>query len=793
MKGADRLKKNYKEGRKHTKKLELAVYGKGGIGKSTISANLSAALAFAGKKVMQIGCDPKHDSTRLLMHGRNLPTVLDYLKDTEKENARLEDILGEGCFGIGCIEAGGPRPGVGCAGRGIISAFEFLDQHKAKSIYDIVLYDVLGDVVCGGFAVPVRREYADAIFLVTSGEYMALYAANNILRGIQNYDGDRYKRVAGIIYNERKITDEDGRVERFAKAVGLPICAKVPRSDAFARAEEEKLPLMELNHCEEEQKIFRELADQIISEPELYQACPLTDEELEQVVLGTVREPVSESKFQWSHAASETSTKEAVQNRSIAITVKAENEEKQKSQAIVVKEERKATHKNGVGTGKKNMENLIPKSGSSPNSNRPPLYGCAFNGAATTAVHLTDALVIAHSPKSCAFYTWQNISSPGRKNLFNRGILMPSAISPNFECTDMGQHEAVFGGMDKLRECVRTAMKRKPGAVIVISSCVSGMIGDDIRTIEELSTPEIPVIAIHADGDIAGDYMEGIRMCMHTIAEKLIDKSIKPEGRRVNIINETGIATTSDINYRIISGLLNDMGIEVNCRYLGDADCSQMRNLLAAPLNILASDTADGRDLKAWMIQQYGCQFMDEAFPIGFQSSRRWFFKLGEFFSCQDKVEKIIKQQEIIYQEEIEKLKPTLEGKRIMMTTINSNVDWILETADALGMKFVRIGVVNYLHQEVKITDYPERYPIDEDFDWKRMYEDVEELKPDIILSNYTSQVESGAYVIDATPMCPVVGFLSGIHMARRWAELFQIQREGEWRNDKALFEKYYA
>lgn len=144
--------------------MELAVYGKGGIGKSTVSANLSAALALRGHRVLQIGCDPKHDSTRLLMHGKDIPTVLDYLKGTSREWENTDSVLETGLCGIGCIEAGGPKPGVGCAGRGIISAFEFLERHQVKSRYDTVVYDVLGDVVCGGFAVPVRREYADAVF-----------------------------------------------------------------------------------------------------------------------------------------------------------------------------------------------------------------------------------------------------------------------------------------------------------------------------------------------------------------------------------------------------------------------------------------------------------------------------------------------------------------------------------------------------------------------------------------------------------------------------------------------------
>ena len=272
--------------------MELAVYGKGGIGKSTVSANLSAALALEGVRVLQIGCDPKHDSTRLLMHGQVIPTVLDYLKETVKEQEDPEAVLRTGFRGVGCIEAGGPKPGVGCAGRGIISAFEFLGRHQVKEQYDMVVYDVLGDVVCGGFVVPVRREYADAIFLVTSGEYMALYAANNILRGIRNFDGDSRCRVAGILYNERCLPDEDGRVRRFAGAVGLPVCARIPRSSAFSLAEEQNVTVMELDGYSEEQEIFRRLAEQVRKGLKLYPARPLTDEQLESVVLGAAKQDI---------------------------------------------------------------------------------------------------------------------------------------------------------------------------------------------------------------------------------------------------------------------------------------------------------------------------------------------------------------------------------------------------------------------------------------------------------------------------------------------------------------------
>ena len=190
--------------------IKIAIYGKGGIGKSTTTSNLSAALSQMGYRVMQIGCDPKADSTRNLLGGRIIPTVLGQIQEKGDE-LELEDIVFEGFGGVLCVESGGPTPGIGCAGLGIISAFNKLAELDAYEIYrpDIVLYDVLGDVVCGGFAMPMRNGYADHVFIVTSGEMMALFAATNIAHAVENFKGRSYAKYSGIILNERLVQDED--------------------------------------------------------------------------------------------------------------------------------------------------------------------------------------------------------------------------------------------------------------------------------------------------------------------------------------------------------------------------------------------------------------------------------------------------------------------------------------------------------------------------------------------------------------------------------------------------------
>ncbi|SHK66532.1 nitrogenase iron protein NifH [Anaerocolumna jejuensis DSM 15929] len=217
---------------------KIAVYGKGGIGKSTTVSNLSAALAARGLKVMQIGCDPKADSTRNLTGGVKIKTVLDVLRD--KYEATLQDIVTEGELGVLCVEAGGPVPGVGCAGRGIITAFEKLKELEAYEIYqpDIVLYDVLGDVVCGGFAMPIRGGYADEVCIVTSGEMMSLYAASNIAYAVKSFGGRGYASLKGLILNAKNIEKEEELVRDAAKEMEAPMLFKIDRNPLVQKAED---------------------------------------------------------------------------------------------------------------------------------------------------------------------------------------------------------------------------------------------------------------------------------------------------------------------------------------------------------------------------------------------------------------------------------------------------------------------------------------------------------------------------------------------------------------------------
>ena len=247
--------------------IKIAVYGKGGIGKSTTVSNVAAALAEKGLAVMQIGCDPKADSTIQLRHGREMHTVLD-LYNEKKQDLKLEDMTTTGYQGVICVEAGGPTPGLGCAGRGIIATFQLLEDLKLFETYkpDVVLYDVLGDVVCGGFAAPIREGYAEKVLIVTSGEKMALYAANNISSAVRNFEDRSYARIFGIVLNHRNVENETEKVQAFAEKSHIPIVGEIPRSDEIIRYEDQGKTVIEGDRDSEISQRFFDLANLLLED-----------------------------------------------------------------------------------------------------------------------------------------------------------------------------------------------------------------------------------------------------------------------------------------------------------------------------------------------------------------------------------------------------------------------------------------------------------------------------------------------------------------------------------------------
>lgn len=257
----------------------IAIYGKGGIGKSTTSSNISVALTKIGKKVLQIGCDPKHDSTYTLTK-RLVPTVIDALSDVEFHTEELspDDFVYEGVGGVLCVEAGGPPAGTGCGGYVVGQTVKLLKEHHLLEDTDVVIFDVLGDVVCGGFAAPL--QHADKAMVVTANDFDSIFAMNRIISAIgakaKNYD----VRMGGCIANRSDSTDQ---LDKYAAETGVKPLALFPQLDVIRRSRLEKKTLFEMNSEPELTPVLDEylrLAEQISGGVEVQSVTPMRDRDI---------------------------------------------------------------------------------------------------------------------------------------------------------------------------------------------------------------------------------------------------------------------------------------------------------------------------------------------------------------------------------------------------------------------------------------------------------------------------------------------------------------------------------
>jgi len=267
----------------HKNIRQIALYGKGGIGKSTISSNLTAALTCMGIKPAQIGCDPKADSVNTLMNGEFIDTISDIVREYGNSQETIRKAIYKGFNDILCMESGGPIPGQGCAGRGVLVALDLIRQYKIfeQNNIDLAVYDVLGDIVCGGFAQPIRHGFAEEVYIVTSGEYMALYAANNIAFSIKQFAQQGLKvRVGGIIGNLRNTPNEKEIIENFAEKLKLPVIQLIPRSDFVQKSELQGKTVIQSFPESEQAEIYSELARKILANKDKFIPEAITKQKL---------------------------------------------------------------------------------------------------------------------------------------------------------------------------------------------------------------------------------------------------------------------------------------------------------------------------------------------------------------------------------------------------------------------------------------------------------------------------------------------------------------------------------
>ncbi|MCL1904521.1 MAG: AAA family ATPase [Methanomassiliicoccaceae archaeon] len=730
----------------------IAVYGKGGIGKSTISSNLTAALSVGGKRVMQIGCDPKHDSTRLLIEGKDQRTVLQYLRDTKEEERDLEEVIRHGYKGCICVEAGGPEPGVGCAGRGIISAFDLLEDLGIDSIeLDIVTYDVLGDVVCGGFAVPLRNDYADTVYIVSSGEFMSIYAANNILRGTANYNPDR---IGGIIFNSRGDEEEKERIRRFSAAVGIPIIAEFARSKIFLEAEQLGKTVVEAFPDSDTAKKFFGLAEKVVL-GERYTAKFLSESELESVVL----------------------------DRSVI--------------------------KKADGVLKENVTtSAVKKKAACARHEKEVVHGCAFAGTMCVTLSVEGLATVLHAPRDCAHYAVQMVTNAMRRSFTNGDIPIRPFARPTVKCSNMKDEDMIFGSINSLEASVNQMIEEGNRTIAVVTSCPSGIIGEDIdgmmKRIKE-KDPDVTIIPIIEDGNIKGDYMQGATdACLQLI------RTLSKKGKRERSVNLVGVKTfgiNTLENISFVSSVLERMDVKVNCTCVGNTDVASVRNIPNAELCILMTPDTIATETMALMEKEFGLKATDNMARPGMKETELLIRELGEHFSEKEEAERLISEIRKEFNDRLEIIRPRLNKKDLYVVGMIRDINWIMEAAAGTGMNVVRCVVIDItdrseaaeLEKEYRIEMVPggkigilksmkdrtERIldpyiPTDPEMDaWIK--KDISKIRPDLLLSTYPID---GRIRTCYLPVNPDTTPFAGPEFAALWARTLKIPLKEGWKED---------
>ena len=709
--------------------VRVAMYGKGGIGKSTMSSNLTAALSDMGYRVMQIGCDPKHDSTRLLLGGEVKSTILDYMKNTPLDKRRLEDVLSEGYKGCLCAEAGGPEPGVGCAGRGIISSFDLLKELGGDSIErDVTLYDVLGDVVCGGFAVPLRNEYAEIVYVVSSGEFMSIYAANNILKGICNYDPNR---VGGIIFNSRGDPEEKVRIQKFSEAVGIPIVASFERSELFMTAEENGKTVVEMYPESSIAGTFRELAENVMRQRK-YGSDFLSEEDLERCILGR------------------SVTGRRVTKGTPALTVEKRPKRKYASRNVM---------------------------------NNEPHGGCAFSGANSTCASLKGAATILHCPLSCAQFAFQTVSNTiGRYRSYHTPV--EGYCDPVVHCTSMGDSDMIFGGTSKLDDELERCYADGYDRICVVTSCPSGIIGDDVRgTISKFEDRhgDVKVALVETDGNLNGDFMQGVIDSGIAICERFSEECEKTD--TVNLIGTKGLALNCMTSVSVETELLGRLGIGVNCIFPAGASVESISRISSARMNVMSNPDVFTRQL---------CRYLDDRFSIpsdpipvrpGIKGTRSWLMPLAEAFGKEKELDVLYRELKDDYEREISRYRGLLNGKGFCVLSATRDIDWILEAAESAGMERRRVVVIDrtdFSNDTDIESDYPDVL-LTERLDIVSEKNIISEIAPDIVISTVPIATEIPQISI---PLVQIPGPFTGVEFIRRVAATLVSSRKEGWRKD---------
>lgn len=671
----------------------IAVYGKGGAGKSTVSGNLSYLLSRKGS-VLHVGCDPKHDSTALLTGGRieTFATSPDPLP------------LYEGPNGMGCIECGGAEPGSGCAGKGLEMLFSRISGIEA----DYRVSDVLGDVVCGGFSVPARASNCDAVVIVVSGEFMSLYAANNILRGLSNINPGPC--VMGLVLNRRGTEDEERNVDAFAESTGLPILCDLPRSPLFARAEAAGRPLCDLFPDSPEARSLERFSELVSGRPALHVPRPLSDEAMCDIVAGRIPG---------------------------------------KGCGCRPRRER------GCGFETYDCERNVTYSGPAA------VPSCTSHGAADAAMRIQDVATVIHGPRNCAYLGEYAFRRRAQSTSAERSGPIPGCATYS---TGMDASSA-FTAADIVTEAVLRAKRDGFSRAFLVPTCPSEIMGVDLRGEAARASAETGVDVIPAAPDLTflGSKFGGAFGVYRALAERMPPMDAVPG--TVNLVARWFYGVGRDRNLASLGRMMGLLGLRQGRRFLDYTSYDDVMGFREGEFDIQLGRTRFNRRISEMLSEVTGRRgALELDVPVGLSESLAWVRGLSGYTGRGDMLADAERSLAEAFREGIDEVLPETEGRRAVLYCLTTrDVAWQVETLSAMGMEVEAVfadGWVVDHNEAVPELGIPVR-----EGDASTLAGMLAEDPPDIVVTNDPNRVgRLGA------PRAPLGARTYGVEGAVGWA-----------------------
>jgi len=655
-----------------------------------------------------------------------------------------------GYNGIKCIECGGPEPGVGCAGRGVIQMLNLLrEQGLDTKQFDYVFFDVLGDVVCGGFAVPMREGYADEVYIVTSGEIASLYAANNIAKGIKRFSTSHGK-LGGLIGNGRGTKNEQEVIATFAQLIGTEMITFIPKSELIVQAEIASKPIMNFVPNSTIADAFKTIANHIERKQAPVVPKPLTDKELD--------------CFLYEHCYN-TEAKEHSSTKNL--------QQPQPNEIHLV-----------------TRKNLIPdKKTTSCYANRAPVQGCSLAGAFSAVRKIKDTVTIMHAPQGCA-----TVSFSGH---LSRAAYLPAneRRPPNLLCTNMQETDVIFGGLKNLQETVLKVHKKFPSHVIfIITSCPAGIIGDDINQVVDELKDKIQLYHIPTDGVMNnGDFYTGVLNAHRVVAENLIDDSVTAEEGMVNIIGGQSIYPSSSKNSEAINYIFKELNITVNCSFIGETTTTQIKNFKKAAVNIPFSRDPLITGIASFLETRFSSETLKAPLPVGFEQTADFTRALGRRFNKALEAEELIKNARNQYENDLIRLRKYFSGKKALIFSSPSNIDWLISTMMDLQVDIPKIYSLSlFPSRETFSIKYSSKIPVENNYAIDKFAQTLLQDRPDFVLTagsvSAFNSVPCDILPTIGFPFNPPYGFCGGLDYANRLYLKLKFSSIEGWKNDEKLF-----